>query len=122
MKDLKCYISENDMLSVRKQCELLDLSRSSIYYQAVGESEENLRIMRLMDEEFLEHPTHGSFKCKIFYLWQGSGKPQTGAPVAPENGHYGDIPKTEFKQIEDAKYVSTYLLRGLKVTRPNQVW
>ena len=59
MKELKEYISDNEPLSIRKQCELLELSRSSVYYSAVGENEENLRIMRLMDEEFMEHPTHG---------------------------------------------------------------
>ncbi|GAB1450694.1 hypothetical protein MASR2M47_07500 [Draconibacterium sp.] len=71
------------MLSVRKQCELLDLSRSSIYYQAVGESEENLRIMRLMDEEFLEHPTHGVLQMQDF--WRGLGN-TAGAPVARKIG------------------------------------
>lgn len=59
MKELQSYISDNKIFSVRKQCKLLDVSRSNIYYGAVGESEENLRAMRLMDEEFLEHPTHG---------------------------------------------------------------
>ena len=43
MKELKCYISDKEQLSIRRQCELLDLSRSNVYYQAVGESEENLR-------------------------------------------------------------------------------
>lgn len=50
MKELKCYVSDNELLSIRKQCELLDLPRSNIYYNAIGESYENLRIMRLMDE------------------------------------------------------------------------
>ena len=47
-------------ISVRRQCKLLGLSRSSYYREAVGESEENLGLMRLIDEEYTRHP---------FYLW-----------------------------------------------------
>ncbi|MCX6223586.1 MAG: hypothetical protein NTV01_02325 [Bacteroidia bacterium] len=66
MKELKVYVSDNEPLSVRQQCELLDLSRSTVYYEAVGESEENLRIMRLMDEEFYAEPTHGVLQMQDF--------------------------------------------------------
>ena len=43
-------------LSLRRQCRLLSLSRSSLYYTPVGESAENLALMRLIDEQFLETP------------------------------------------------------------------
>ena len=46
-------------ISKRRQCVLLGLNPSSLYYQPVGEKPENLEIMRQMDEEFLEHPTKG---------------------------------------------------------------
>ncbi|GAB1452984.1 hypothetical protein MASR2M47_30400 [Draconibacterium sp.] len=121
MKDLKCYISENDMLSVRKQCELLDLSRSSIYYQAVGESEENLRIMRLMDEEFLEHPTHEVYSNARFLFVAGFWQTTNRCAGCSENGHYGDMPKRNLSKLR-RQICQAYLLRGLKVTRPNQVW
>jgi len=45
---------------MRKQCELLQLSRSRLYYQPVGESAENLRFMEIIDKEFLETPWYGS--------------------------------------------------------------
>ena len=50
----------NPHLSIRRQCELLDLNRSSYYLSPAVESEENLRLMRLIDEQFLETPFYGS--------------------------------------------------------------
>lgn len=46
----------NSKLSISKQCNLLDLSRSSFYYRTNGELDLNLKLMRLMDEHYLEHP------------------------------------------------------------------
>jgi len=47
-------------LSVRRQCELLGLSRSSFYYEPVGETAEDLRLMRLIDEQYTACPFYGS--------------------------------------------------------------
>ena len=47
---------EHAEISVRRQCDLLGVNRSGLYYQPVGESEENLRLMRLIDEEYTQHP------------------------------------------------------------------
>ena len=56
---LKKIINSQSKLSIRHQCELLGVTRSSYYYTPVGESEENLEIMRKMDEEYLKYPTKG---------------------------------------------------------------
>lgn len=48
-------------LSVRQQCELLGLSRSTFYYEAVPESAANLALMRLIDERYLQVPFYPSF-------------------------------------------------------------
>ena len=53
----------HDGLSVRRQCELLGLSRSSLYYEPVPESETNLCLMRIIDELYLQHPFYGS--CRM---------------------------------------------------------
>jgi putative transposase len=66
LAELRDYISDKEPLSVRRQCELLDISRSGVYYQPVGESEENLKIMRHMDKHFLKHPTYGVIQMKDF--------------------------------------------------------
>jgi hypothetical protein len=47
-------------LSIKKQCELLEMSRSSFYYETTGESEENIELMRRIDELFTDNPTWGS--------------------------------------------------------------
>ncbi len=49
-------------LSVRRQCELLGLSRSSPYYEPAGETAENLRLMRLIDEQYTARPFYGSHR------------------------------------------------------------
>ena len=55
---------EHAKLSVRRQCELIGLSRSSYYREPGGESEENLELMRLIDEEYTRHPFYGSGMAK----------------------------------------------------------
>ena len=47
-------------LSLARQCQLLDVSRSSQYYAPLGESSENLALMRWLDELHLVHPFYGS--------------------------------------------------------------
>jgi putative transposase len=53
---------DHKQLSIRRQCELLGLNRSTLYYRGVGESEENLKLMRLIDEQYLQRPFYGSRK------------------------------------------------------------
>ena len=53
-------------MSVRRQCELLGLHRSNLYYEAVPESAENLALMRLIDEEYLRHPFLGSRRMELY--------------------------------------------------------
>lgn len=123
MKDLKCYISEDENLSIRKQCELLEISRSSIYYEANGESQENLRIMRIMDEEFLEHPTHGVLQMQDFLFAAGFLiNHKRVRRLLRKMGIMAIYPQRNLSKLGHAKYVRPYLLRGLKITKPNQVW
>jgi putative transposase len=53
---------EHADISVRRQCKLLGVNRSGLYYQALGESEENLQLMRLLDEQYTRTPFYGSRK------------------------------------------------------------
>ena len=70
MSQLRKLVDNQHELSVRNQCELLSVHRSGLYYAPKGESEENLKIMRIMDEHYLEHPTEGviSMKDLLFTL------------------------------------------------------
>ena len=66
MRDIRELVSSNDELSLRHQCDLLGVNRSSIYYRPHCESDENLRTMRLMDEYHLLHPTYGVLQMQDY--------------------------------------------------------
>lgn len=58
-------------LSVRRQCELLGLNRSSLYYEPTGETAEDLRLMRLIDEQYTAHPYYGSRRMAMWLIERG---------------------------------------------------
>jgi putative transposase len=123
MNEIKTLIANNEIISVRRQCELLEISRSNLYYEAVGESEENLRIMRLMDEEFLEHPTHGVLQMQDFLFALGFlVNAKRVRRLLRKMNIMAIYPKRNLSKLGHAKYVRPYLLRGLEINRPNQVW
>jgi len=123
MTELKGYISDNEPLSIRRQCELLDLSRSTVYYDAVGESDENLRIMRLMDEEFMDHPTHGVIQMQDFlFALNFIVNQKRVRRLLRKMGIMALYPKRNLSKLGHARYIRPYLLRGLRIERSNQVW
>ena len=62
---------EHPGLSITRQCSLLEISRSSWYYEGIGESELNLTLMRLIDEQFLETPYYGARQMARYLRRQG---------------------------------------------------
>jgi len=58
-------------LSVRRQCALLGLDRSSLYYEPAGESPEALRLMRLIDEQYTAYPFYGSRRMAPWLTQRG---------------------------------------------------
>ncbi len=123
MKERMGYISEKDDLSLRKQCDLLSVNRSNLYYEPVPESEENLAMMRLMDEHYLDHPTHGVLQMQDFLFLSGFlVNPKRVRRLLRLMGLKAIYPRRNLSKPGNAKYIRPYLLRGLKVTRANQVW
>lgn len=114
---------EHPDLSVRRQCELLGVNRSGLYYELVGESEENLRFMRLIDEQYTRAPFYGSRKMTE---WLGT----LGYPVNRKRvrrlmevmGIEAVYPKPKLSQPGEGHKIYPYLLRGVAVERINQVW
>ena len=110
-------------ISVRRQCELLGVNRSGLYYQPLGESEENLMLMRLIDEEFTRHPIYGSRRMKEWLCGHGN-------PVGRERvqrlmrlmGIEAVYPKPRLSQPGEGHKIYPYLLKGVEVTHVNQVW
>ena len=108
-------------LSLRRQCSLLSLARSTLYYQPRGESAENLKFMEIIDQQFLETPWYGSRQMARHMQREGHRcgrhrvrrmmKLMRLVPIYQE-------PKTSKKHPEHKIY--PYLLRDLPIT--NQVW
>jgi putative transposase len=123
MSDIQEFISDNEPLSIRRQCELLSISRSSYYSEPAEESQENLRIMELMDKEFLKHPTHGVLQMQDFLFLLGMVvNVKRVRRLLRKMGIMALYPKRNLSKLGHTKYVRPYLLRGLDITRPNQVW
>ena len=125
MRDLIELVEKNHpKLSRRKQCELLGVARSSVSYQAVPEDPEDIRIKRLLDEIYMVDPCLGSRKLAIV-LQRDHGVDINRKRVQRlrrEMGHEAIWckPRTSIPDNGHRKY--PYLLRDLKVTRPDQVW
>ena len=123
MKEVEGYIAYNKGLSIRKQCELLDVARSNFYYKPAGEVDENLRTMRLMDEEFLEHPTHGVLQIQDFLAALGFiMNVKRVRRLLRKMGIMAIYPQRNLSKLGHAKYIRPYLIRGLEIDRPNQLW
>jgi putative transposase len=123
VKTRRGYVLRDESLSIRRQCEILGLNRSGLYYESVGLDPEDLDLMRCIDKLHLELPFYGSRRIAREFRSQGlvvnrkrvqrlmrimgleaiAPKPNTSRP-APEHAVY------------------PYLLRGLSIDRPNQVW
>jgi len=117
------YITENKMISIRRQCELLEVNRSNTYYEPVGESEENLEIMRLMDEHHLEHPTEGVLQMQDFLFLLGFVvNHKRVRRLLRLMGIIAMYPKRNLSKLGLAKYIRPYLLKGLIIDRPNVAW
>jgi putative transposase len=110
-------------LSVRRQCELLGLNRSSYYLLPAAESEENLRLMRLIDEQFLKTPFYGSRRMTA--CLERSGETVNRKRVQRLMALMGlealfPKPRTTIP-ASDAR-VYPYLLRDRVLTHVNEVW
>ncbi len=110
-------------LSIGRQCELLSISRSSFYYRPVGESEFNLILMRQIDEQFLETPFYG-VRQMTWHL-RNEGHPVNEKRIRRLMRLMGLMPiyqKPNTSKPAKGHRIWPYLLRGLRIDRPNQVW
>jgi len=114
---------DNKKLSIRKQCELLKVPRSRLYYNPVGESEENLKIMRIMDEHHLQHPTEGVLRMQDLLFSLGFVvNHKRVRRLLRLMGIMAIHPKRNLSKLGKSKYVHPYLLLNLEITKANQVW
>jgi len=124
MKDRYSMVStDHTVLSIRKQCELLEIQRSSLYFKPKGEKPENLEMMRLMDKHLLVHPTEGV--VSMVYLLAGLGfmvGPKRIRRLFRLMGRETLYRRKNLTKAGLREYIRPYLLRNLKIERPNQVW
>ena len=113
----------NSTFSLRKQCELLGLNRSSLYYQPVGERAENLNLMRLLDEQYTRTPYYGVLRMVAYLRSLGHlvnvKRVRRLLRIMGLDAVY-QKPNTSQPNVENPIY--PYRLRGLSIERCDQVW
>jgi putative transposase len=112
-----------EILSIHCQCKLASVNRGSFYYEPLGESEENLRIMRLMDEHYLNYPAEDIVRMRDFLLSLGIvANHKRVRRFLRLMGLTVIYPKRNLSQLGQAKYIRSYLLKDLSIVRPNKAW
>ncbi|HNN06968.1 MAG TPA: IS3 family transposase [Leptospiraceae bacterium] len=125
ISDRKGLIEDDEPFSVREQCRLLSVNRSSLYYIQKPESSLNLKIMRMIERQHTDDPARYGQKKMAEYLSRKLKIPVSRNRVQRLMrlmGLEGDFQKkrTTVPDKEHKKY--SYLLRNMQVTRSNQVW
>lgn len=97
----------HEHLSITSQCEILGLNRSSFYYVPIGESEENLKIMNILDEQYFNVPFYGVLRLTALLIG-------LGYKVNAKRSYYSLIHKIKMKTVypwmEKAGHLITSLL------------
>ena len=116
-------VDRKNPLPVVRQCQLLDLARSTYYYQRRGVSAEDLKLMRLIDECHLQHPYYGSRRIRDWLDDRGRIVNRKRIQrLMRRMGLTALYPKRNTSRRNQAHRVYPYLLRNLAIDRPNQVW
>jgi putative transposase len=118
-------IDKNDKkLSIARQAKLLSINRTSLYYKPVEMSDEEYKIKRIIDEVYTAHPEYGYRRMTIILNRDYDiliNRKRTRRYMR-EMGIHGFCPGPNLSKRLHKKYLYPYLLRGLKIDRPNQVW
>jgi putative transposase len=120
-KNLDCPIEQRRKLiekwhpriSISRQCQLTGLPRSTLYYRPAPESEQNLLLMRLIDEEYTRHPSYGSPKLTNWLVEQGyTVNHKRVERLMRKMGVAAICPKPRLSKPAKGHRVYPYLLRG----------
>ena len=114
---------KHEELSIERQCQLLQLNRSSYYYQAKESSDEELKMLRLLDEQYLKTPFYGSRKMTRYLREQGYLVNRKRVQrLMRKLGLQTIYPKKKTSAPDKGHKIYPYLLRELKIVCSNQVW
>ena len=116
-------IDRTHELPIKRQAELLDISRGTVYYHPEPVSQSELRLMRRLDELHLEHPFAGSRMLRDLLRLQGIevGRRHVGT-LMRRLGLQALYRKPNTSQKHPEHLVFPYALRGMSIERANQVW
>jgi putative transposase len=123
LRSAKPMIDRTHQLPVRRQCQLLKLARSTAYYHPTPVSETALALMRRIDELHLAHPFAGARMLRDLLRQEGQtiGRRHV-ATLMRRMGIEALYRKPHLSRRHPAHQVYPYLLRDLKISRPNHVW
>lgn len=123
VKERISLVEKDKKMSIRKQCNLLSISRSSFYYKPLSESDLNLELMQHMDKIHLKHPSFGIRRLtnELEEIGYRVNRKRV-ARLMKLMGIEAIYPKRNLSKLGVAKYVQPYLLKGLNIERSNQVW
>ena len=114
---------EHPGLPIDRQCELIGLNRSTYYYQSQRDDRYNQLLMRLIDEEYTRHPFYGIRRITQILKRQGHlVNHKRIARLMRRMGLEAIYPKPNLSKASKAHPKYPYLLRGLKIAYPDQVW
>ena len=106
-----------------RQCELTGISRAGLYYTPVAESQENLKLMRMLDEQYTRTPFFGVRRMRHWLVEQGYGvNVKRVRRLLRQMGLEAIYPKPQLSVPAPGHQIYPYRLRGLQIDRPNQVW
>lgn len=110
-------------LSVRRQCELLDVTRSVIYYASQADSSDDLAMMRLLDEQYTKTPFYGVERMTAHLHREGViiGHNRVRR-LLRLMGLEAIYPKPRLSMPDSQHRIYPYLLRDIRIYKPNQVW
>jgi putative transposase len=110
-------------LSLRRQCALAGISRSGYYYEPLAESAENLALMRRLDELHMAHPVYGSRRLRVLLQREGCAvNRKRVVRLLRVMGVEALYPKRSLSRPGAGHRIYPYLLKGLEISGPNQVW
>ena len=114
---------EHRALSTVRQCTLLGISRSSVYYRPKDPSPKDLALMKGMDQQYLATPFYGSRRMKVWLNRQGHQVNRKRVQRLMRTiGLTAIYRRPRTSKPAPGHKVYPYLLRGIEITRPNQVW
>ena len=118
-------VKGHSKVSLTRQCKLLNLSKSNLYYKPVKPSSLNLKLSRKIDEHYLKHPDKGARRMHIWLtkdLGYNVSKNRIERLYYKQMGLRSLLPGPHTSKRNKQHKVFPYLLKGLEITRPNQVW